>query len=613
MISSDAVPNIPRAQMNRGRRQEARPSWIETVRAFRMNGEAHDSTRQSSPPGPGRVTLIYALAAALWIIVSDLWLWQSGEQTHTHSWIDISKGLLFVLISSIVLHLALRRYAADLQRSRESLREQKETYRAVFESANDGMIIKNTDGMILEANPAFYRMHGYTIEELRGMNAAELAHPEHRHHLVEMSRYVLEGGQYQDQRLNRRKDGTALAVEVRSSLLMYRGQPCILSVVRDATERIRSENELRESRRFLRAALDAMLSHIAILDEKGRILTVNAAWQRFSGTHACTYLTGDVGADYIQICEEADGTDGPVIAAGIRDVLARRRDTFAHEYASTDPRSNQWYSLRVSRFNEPGPDRVVIEHVDISERKRTDQALARQSEELARSNTELERFAYVASHDLQEPLRMVASYTQLLARRYKGQLDEEADEFIAYAVDGCARMQSLINDLLAYSRVGSQGRPPSPNDAQAALERALANLRLTIQENEATVTSDALPMVMADATQLAQVFQNLIGNAIKFRGEAAPNVHISARADAGGWVFSVADNGIGIEPEYFDKIFTIFNRLHARDKYPGTGIGLTICKRIIERHGGRIWVESQPGGGSVFYFTLPAVPEPSAG
>ncbi|MBI5418679.1 MAG: HAMP domain-containing protein [Deltaproteobacteria bacterium] len=234
-------------------------------------------------------------------------------------------------------------------------------------------------------------------------------------------------------------------------------------------------------------------------------------------------------------------------------------------------------------------------------------ALRKNMAELESSNKDLEQFAYVASHDLQEPLRMVASYVKLLERRYKGKLDKDADEFIAFAVDGAERMQKMIDDLLTFSRVGTRGRTFGPTDAGAAMEQALENLQLFVKEKGASVTRDPLPVVLADGSQMVQLFQNLIGNAVKFHGNRPPCVHVSANKRDGEWVFSVRDNGIGIEPEYGDRIFRVFQRLHDRETYPGTGIGLAICRKIAERHGGRIWVESKAGEGSTFRFTIPTV------
>ena len=243
---------------------------------------------------------------------------------------------------------------------------------------------------------------------------------------------------------------------------------------------------------------------------------------------------------------------------------------------------------------------------DITQRKQTEESLIKTMQELERSNKELEQFAYIASHDLQEPLRMVSSYVQLLAQRYKGRFDADADDFIHYAVDGARRMQRMINDLLSYSRVGTRGKPFGQADCDEILKQVLAGLKLQIEESGALITSDPLPVVMADASQLHQVFQNLISNAIKFRGEKIPEIYVRAERKKGEWIFSVSDNGIGFEEKYAGKIFDIFKRLYPASKYPGSGIGLTICRKIIERHKGRIWAESEPGKGSIFYFTLPA-------
>ena len=243
---------------------------------------------------------------------------------------------------------------------------------------------------------------------------------------------------------------------------------------------------------------------------------------------------------------------------------------------------------------------------DITELKRGQAILERTASELKRSNEDLEQFAYVASHDLQEPLRMIASYLQLLERRYKGRLEAEADQFIDFAVSGATRMQTLIRDLLTYSRIGVHRKDPQPVDVSATVRFALENLKIAIGEKEASIVVDPLPTVVGEPTLLIQLFQNLIENAVKFCAEASPRVHISATREGAEWVFSIADNGIGIDPQYLEHVFVIFKRLHGRDHYPGTGIGLAICKKIVDRHGGRIWAESRPGKGTAFKFSIPA-------
>jgi signal transduction histidine kinase len=254
--------------------------------------------------------------------------------------------------------------------------------------------------------------------------------------------------------------------------------------------------------------------------------------------------------------------------------------------------------------------RALREKEDRSLRRRMEQDLAKKVEELARSNADLEQFAYVASHDLQEPLRMVAAYTQLLSERYSGRLDENADKFIGYAREGALRMQVLIQDLLAFSRVGRKEDGSVSVDCNAVIEEVRQILASAIQESGAVITSANLPTVWADRTQMVQVFQNLIGNAIKFRGNHPPEISVRVEKQNDRWLFSVSDNGIGIAPEYAENIFVVFQRLHARTEYPGNGIGLAICKKIVERGGGKIWVESQAGAGSSFRFTLPAaIPE----
>lgn len=248
---------------------------------------------------------------------------------------------------------------------------------------------------------------------------------------------------------------------------------------------------------------------------------------------------------------------------------------------------------------------------EIAERIRAEEELRKLTDNLAHSNADLKQFAYAASHDLQEPLRVIAGFVKLLAKRYKGRLDTEADSFIEYMVDAAKRMQIMIKDLLEYSQVETRGKKLNLTAGSSVVEQAISNLKAAIEESGAIVTYADLPLIKADELQLIRLFQNLIGNAVKFRGSETPRVHVSAAKNEKGWLFSVRDNGIGIDPKFMDRIFAVFQRLHTREEYPGTGIGLAICKKIVERHGGHIWVESEPGMGSTFHFTIPDNNEPS--
>jgi PAS domain S-box-containing protein len=265
----------------------------------------------------------------------------------------------------------------------------------------------------------------------------------------------------------------------------------------------------------------------------------------------------------------------------------------------------KWVMETVAPVSYQGRRATLGNLMDITERKQAEETLTRMVGEIGHSNTELEQFAYVVSHDLQEPLRMISSYTQLLAKRYHDKLDTTANDYINYAVDGAQRMRVLLNDLLDYSRLGTQGKPFQPTNYGDVLNQAMTNLKMAIEESGASVTHDYLPTLIADEGQLVQLFQNLISNAIKFCNQESPRIHVSAETKSGVWVFSVRDNGIGIDPQHAQRIFDIFKRLHTREEYSGTGMGLAICRKIVERHGGHIWVHPQPGEGSTFYFTIP--------
>ncbi len=289
----------------------------------------------------------------------------------------------------------------------------------------------------------------------------------------------------------------------------------------------------------------------------------------------------------------------------VRPLLDKERERVVFETVHRRKDGTDYPVLAYLQIHQEGAYKVFLAIInDITDRKQMESRLESTIEELQRSNRDLEQFAYVASHDLQEPLRMISSYTQLLAQRYEDKLDEKANLYIHYAVDGAVRMQLLINDLLAYSRIGSWKNPLETVDSHGLLGKAINNMKIKIRETKAIITNDRLPEIRADASQLVQLFQNLISNALKFHGELSPQVHVSAADNGQEWLFSVKDNGIGIDPQFSDKLFVIFQRLHTREEYPGSGIGLAICKKIVERHGGRIWFESEPGKGATFYFTI---------
>ncbi len=376
----------------------------------------------------------------------------------------------------------------------------------------------------------------------------------------------------------------------------------------DLAARRRVDEALRESDAKFRGVLDGAPDAMVISDAGGAIQMVNSQAVELFGRTREDFTGTPLGDLLVRRDDPGEPELAPAQKASDSAVI--NFQALAAKYHGVR-KNGELFPIDMSRRPlEVGGQQLLISAIrDRTEQERAEEALSKYSLDLARSNAELERFAYVASHDLQEPLRMVSSYTQLLSRRYKGKLDANADEFIAYAVDGANRMQKLINDLLALSRVGTQARPSEPVDTGAVLHRVLSDMQGTIEAAGATVVSpEQMPTVLADGTQISQLFQNLIGNGLKFQGAEPPRVEVGVElAEDEFWRFSFRDNGIGIEPQYFERIFVIFQRLHGKENYPGTGIGLAICKKIVERHGGKLWVESQPGQGATFLFTLPAV------
>jgi PAS domain S-box-containing protein len=376
----------------------------------------------------------------------------------------------------------------------------------------------------------------------------------------------------------------------------------VTAAIRDISVHNDAEKHLAQMEGRYRGLLEAAPDAMVVVNQDGEIVLLNVQAEKQFGYHRDELL----GQKVKNIIPE--GFAERLIADGLRsaeEALAQQIGTGIELIGRRKDGSEFPIELMLSPLESAEGLLVTAAIRDITTRRTAEAHLLQKLDELYRSNEELGQFAYIASHDLQEPLRMVASYTQLLSRRYKGKLDSDADEFIAFAVDGASRMQRLIQDLLTYSRVGTKGKDLLDTSSEEALQQALLNLRGAIEESSALVTHDPLPAVLADDMQLIQLFQNLVGNAIKYQRPGVPRVHVSAaRSGAKKWTFAVQDNGLGIDSQYFEKIFGMFQRLHKREEFAGTGIGLAICKKIVERHGGSISVESEPGQGSTFRFTL---------
>ncbi len=495
----------------------------------------------------------------------------------------------------------------------KELETRKSRLRTLVQTIPDLIWLKDATGAYLACNSRFEQFYGATEADIVGKTDYDFVDKEIADSFRENDRKALESG---GPRVN--EEWLTFASDCRRGLFETIKAPMlvdaksqtlgVLGVARDITERHRAEEiqremakELAAKETFLRTLLQTLPDLIWLKDVNGVYLFCNPEVENFFGVKEADIIGK---SDYDVLSKEvADAfaeVDRKVMATDVPNV----EETWI-TYASDGHRALCEATKTPMRDADGQVLGVLGIAHDITERHLGAEKLRLALEDLARSNEELEQFAYVASHDLQEPLRMVSSYTQLLAKRYKGQLDAQADEFISFAVDGANRMQRLIADLLAYSRVGSRGNPLKPTDFAAALAQALTNLRATMEESGAVVTFDSLPVLKADPTQITQVFQNLIGNAIKFQKKKPPHIHVSAEPGDGEWVFSVRDDGIGIDPRYAERIFAIFQRLHTREEYAGTGIGLAICKKTVERHGGRIWVESEPGVGSTFHFTIP--------
>ena len=513
-----------------------------------------------------------------------------------------------ILVTAAIRDISVRKDAEEhlahvegrSRRTEEALDQSEERYRMLLDGVRDyAIFMLDPQGLIVTWNAGAERIKGYRADEIIGRNFSCFFPPQDilRGRPEELLRLAVTEGSHEERSMRVRKNGSRFLA--RFTLTALRGSDGELrgfsEVSHDLSESMESEARYRG---LLEAAPDAMV----VVDQAGKIVLLNVQAEKQFGYHR-DELVGQRVTNIIP-----DGFAERLIADDLRtaeDALAQQIGTGIELTGQRKDGSEFPIELMLSPLESAEGILVTAAIRDISVRRAAELHLAQMVEELRRSNDELGQFAYIASHDLQEPLRMVASYTQLLAKRYTGQLDADADEFIAFAVDGADRMQRLIEDLLAYSRVATKGKELVETSSEEALQRALLNLRGSIGESGALVEHDPLPPVMADGTQLAQLFQNLVGNAIKYRATGAPRVHISVgKADGDRWSFAVKDNGIGIDPQYFERIFGMFQRLHGRNEFAGTGIGLAICKKIVERHGGSITVESEPGEGSTFRFDL---------
>jgi len=509
------------------------------------------------------------------------------------------------------LEMRVKERTAELARANEELRLEISERKRVedelrikdnaIESSINGIGIADLKGYLTYANNSFFKMWGYDKKEALRKHIENFCHI--KEEAVEVIEALKNKGGWIGELKARRKDGSLFDIEFSASVVKDEaGNPiCMMASFVDITDRRQAEETLRRSNEFNRSIIESCSDCIKVLDIEGRLQFMSRGGQQLMEIE-------DIGQYLNKSYEDFwKGSD----YQGAFDAIAKARKGRVANFSGYCPTADgfpKWWDVVVSPiFGADGKvDRLLSVSRDVTKRKQVEEDLKKVSDELARSNADLQQFAYAASHDLQEPLRGIEGFVKLLTRRYKGKFDTKADEFFEYIVDGVKRMQMLIKDMLAYSQVGTKGKRFNPTECSSILAQALTDLQAAIEESGTVVTHDDLPTIMADASQLSRVLQNLIGNAIKFRGEEAPRVHVSAERKGDEWVFSIRDNGIGIDPKDAERIFIIFQRLHDRAEYPGSGMGLALCKRIVERHGGRIWVESEHGRGSTFFFTVPS-------
>ena len=518
-----------------------------------------------------------------------------------------------ILVTAAIRDISVRRNAE------EHLAQMEARYRGLLEAAPDAMVVVNQGGDIVLLNLQAEKQFGYQRDELVGQPVKRIIPEGFAERLIADGTRTAAGALAQQigtgiELVARRKDGSAFPIEIMLSPLENAGGILVTAAIRDISVRKEAERHLGQMEGRYRGLLEAAPDAMVLVNPSGAIVLVNAQAERQFG-YRRDELVGrqlkTIIPEVWTLLPEVNARIAYAVRSGEDSVPPKVGAAVAFDGLRKDG-SGLPVEITLSILHSAEGVLVTVAIRDVTTRRMADAQLVQTVAELNRSNEELAQFAYIASHDLQEPLRMVASYTQLLSKRYKGKLDAQADEFISFAVDGANRLQRLIQDLLSYSRVGTKGQELADTSSEDALQQALSNLQTTIADSGALVTHDPLPAVRADEGQLVQLFQNLVGNAIKYQHPGVPRVHISSASSHGKngkatWTFSVKDNGLGIDPKYFEKIFGMFQRLHKRQEFDGTGIGLAICKKIVERHGGTISVESQPGHGSTFRFSLAGI------
>ena len=472
--------------------------------------------------------------------------------------------------------------------------------RQVIESTPNAIVMSDVNSNITLVNTQVENIFGYHRNELIGQPVDMLVPERYRHNHPQYRTNFLHAPESRTMGAGRdlyalRKDGTEIPVEIGLNPIQTDQGTQVLSAIVDITERKKAEMQLRQ-------VIESTPNAIVMSDANSNITLINHQAEQMFGYSRDELIGQPVD---ILVPNRSQKFHPQYRTNYLKTPETRAMGAGRDLYARTKDGTEIPVEIGLNPIQTDQGTQVLSAIVDITQRKKAEKELEAHAQDLARSNEELEQFAYVASHDLREPLRMVSSYVQLLEQRYQDQLDQDAKEFIHFAVDGAERMQTLINDLLSFSRVGTRGKEFQSTNIQNVLDQVCSDLQFVIADNNARITYHDLPTITADETQLMQVFQNLISNAIKFKSKEQPHVQIEATHQENHWRFVVADNGIGIDPSFAERIFVIFQRLHTRDEYPGTGIGLAVCKKIIERHGGQIWFEPNHSQGTRFLFTIP--------